>query len=86
MDMGIIFYYGIGLFLLFILGLILVWPNKKIFQLIINGILGGIFLFVFNIIGGYFGLGITINPINALIVGLLGVSGVVLILVLQLIL
>ncbi len=86
MDIGTIFYYGIGLFLLFVVGLILVWPIKKIFKLIINGILGGILLFIFNIIGAYFGLGIEINPLNAIIVGILGIPGVVLILILQIIL
>lgn len=86
MDISTIFYYGIGLFLLYIVGLILVWPIKKIFKLIINGVLGGILLFIFNIIGGYFGLAITINPFNALIVGLLGIPGVILILILQVIL
>lgn len=86
MDIGTIFYYGTGLFLLYILGLILVWPIKKILKLLINGVLGGILLFVFNIIGGYFGLGIEINPLNAIIVGILGVPGVVLLLILQMIL
>lgn len=86
MDISTILYYGIGLFLLYILGLILVWPIKKILKLILNGIIGGILLFIFNLIGAYFGLGIQINPLNALIVGVLGVPGVVLILILQVIL
>ncbi len=86
MALNTIFYYGIGLFLLYILGLILVWPIKKIIKLLINGVLGGIMLFIFNIIGSYFGLGIEINPLNAIIVGFLGIPGVVLILILQAIL
>lgn len=85
MNMGTIFYYAIGLFLLYILGLILVWPIKKIIKLLINGVLGVIMLFVFNIIGSLFGLGIEINPLNAIIVGFLGIPGVALILILQLI-
>ena len=86
MDLGTIFYYGIGLALLYILGLILVFPIKKIFKLIGNGILGGLTLLIFNFIGQYFGLRIIINPLNAIIVGFLGVPGVVLLLILQIIL
>ncbi|WMM24411.1 pro-sigmaK processing inhibitor BofA family protein [Tissierella sp. MB52-C2] len=85
MELGTIFYYIIGLFLLYIIGLILVWPIKKIFKLVGNGILGGLILLLFNTIGKYFGLGIAINPLNAIIVGLLGVPGVILLLILQMI-
>ena len=85
MELSTIIYYVIGLFLLYIAGIILVWPIKKIFKLIGNGILGGLILFLFNTIGKYFGLGIAINPLNAIIVGLLGVPGVVLLLILQII-
>ena len=83
MGMSTIFYYIIGLFLLYLVGLILVWPIKKIIKLIVNGILGGITLFLFNYIGKYFGLSIAINPLNAIIVGFLGVPGVILLFVLQ---
>lgn len=86
MDLGTIFYYIIGLFLLYIVGIILVWPIKKIIKLIGNGILGGLTLLLFNFIGKYFGLSIAINPLNAIIVGFLGVPGVILLLLLQMIL
>jgi len=72
-----------GLFLLYIVGIILVWPIKKIIKLIWNGVLGGITLLLFNFIGKYFGLSIVINPLNAIIVGFLGVPGVILLLILQ---
>lgn len=86
MGLGTIFYYIIGLLLLIALGTLLVWPVKKILKLIGNGILGGITLLLFNIIGGIFGLNISISPLNALIVGFLGVPGVILLLILQIIL
>lgn len=86
MDLGTIFYYIIGLFLLYIVGIILVWPIKKIIKLIGNGILGGLTLLLFNFVGKYFGLSIAINPLNAIIVGFLGVPGVILLLLLQIIL
>ncbi len=86
MGLNTILYYIIGLFLLYLLGLLLVWPIKKIVKLIFNGILGGITLLIFNFIGKFFGLSIAINPLNAIIVGFLGVPGVILLLVLQVIL
>ena len=86
MGLNTIIYYGIGLLLLLVLGKLLVWPMKKILQLIGNGILGGITLLLFNLIGGYFGLAIGISPLNAIVVGFLGVPGVILLLVLQVIL
>ncbi|HEY8363894.1 MAG TPA: pro-sigmaK processing inhibitor BofA family protein [Tissierellaceae bacterium] len=86
MGLNTIFYYAAGLIMLYILGLILVWPIKKIMKLIFNGILGGITLLIFNFIGKFFGLSLAINPINALIVGFLGVPGVILLLILQVLL
>ena len=83
MTLNTIFFYAIGLALLYIIGMLLVLPLKKILKLIVNGIMGGITLLLFNFVGGFFGLGIIINPLNAIIVGLLGVPGVVLILILQ---
>lgn len=86
MDMNSIFYYIIGLALLYIVGIILVFPIKKIFKLIGNGIIGGLTLLFFNFVGKSFGLGIVINPLNAIIAGFLGVPGVILLLILQIIL
>lgn len=72
-----------GLFLLYIIGMILVIPIKIIWKLIINGVIGGILLLLFNLIGRILGLSIAINPITALIAGFLGIPGVILLLILQ---
>jgi len=76
----------LGLVLLYLFGLILVIPIKIIIKLLINGIIGGVLLFFFNLIGGIFGLSIAINPLNAIIVGILGIPGVLLLLIMQMIL
>ena len=52
----------------------------------INGIMGGIVLFLFNLVGGIFNLYLEISPLNAIIVGFLGVPGVILLLIVQMIL
>jgi inhibitor of the pro-sigma K processing machinery len=86
MGMNTILAYVLGLFLLYIIGMILVIPIKVIMKLVINGVIGGVLLFIFNLVGGLFGLGIALNPLNAIIVGFLGIPGVILLLVLQIIL
>ena len=72
-----------GLFLLYIIGMLLVIPIKIIFKLIGNGIIGGILLLIFNLIGGIFGLAVVINPLTAIIAGVLGIPGVILLLIIQ---
>lgn len=76
----------IGLVILYIVGLLLVIPLKFLIKLVINAVIGGIILFIFNIIGAFLGYTVVINPLNALIVGVLGVPGIILILILQFIL
>ena len=78
--------YLIGLVILYIIGMILVIPIKILIKLLINGIIGGIALILFNLVGTLFGLSIVVNPLNAIIVGILGVPGVILLLILQVLL
>lgn len=77
--------FALGIVLLYILGLLLVIPIKVILKLIGNALVGGLILVVVNLVGGLFGISIGINPITAIIVGFLGVPGVVLLLIIQLI-
>ncbi|HLR21513.1 MAG TPA: pro-sigmaK processing inhibitor BofA family protein [Tissierellaceae bacterium] len=86
MPLGNIFAYLLGLVLLYIVGIILVIPIKILIKLMINGIIGGVVLFLFNLVGGIFGVSLVINPLNSIIVGILGVPGVVLLLILQVLL
>ena len=68
----------------FIILKILAWPIKKIFKMVINIVVGGLLLVVVNFIGGNFGFTIPINWITALIVGILGVPGLIVLVVLTL--
>ena len=43
-----------------------------------NALIGALMLFVFNLIGSFFGLGLELSPFNAMLVGILGVPGVIL--------
>ncbi len=86
MAFGNVLGYLLGLILLYIIGMILVIPIRILIKLLINGLIGGVILFLFNLVGGILGVSIVINPLNAIIVGFLGVPGVVLLLILQVIL
>jgi inhibitor of the pro-sigma K processing machinery len=86
MGIEIIFAYIFGIMMLFVVAKLLLVPIKIIWKLAINALVGGITLLLINIIGGFFGLYIKINIITALITGLFGVPGVVMILILQYIL
>lgn len=75
--------YAVGLILLYVAGWILIIPLKWMIKLIWNGMLGGIMLFVINLIGRIWGMHLAINPFSAVLVGVLGVPGVVLLLLLK---
>ncbi len=75
----------IGIIALYALSVLLVVPVKIIIRLVINGIMGGLILLLVNLVGGLFGLSIGINPVTSIIAGFLGVPGVVLLLIIQMI-
>lgn len=48
-------------------------PLKAVFKLVTNSILGGILIFVINLIGGTFGFHIGLNVGTSILVGILGI-------------
>lgn len=66
-------YMFIGLIILYVVIKLLKWPIK----LLLNGIGGVILLWVVNLIGAGFGIHIGINIVTALIAGIFGIPGVV---------
>lgn len=83
MNISIVFSYLLGLALLFFVARFLLVPLKSIARLLINGIVGGVLLAIFNLIGVQFGLYLAINPITVIVVGLLGVPGIILLLAIR---
>ena len=83
MDFTMILPILIGVGILFVVLKLLALPMKLIIKLVINGIVGGILIFVVNLIGTNFGFMIDLNWITALIVGFLGVPGVIIVAILQ---
>ncbi|NLG87292.1 MAG: pro-sigmaK processing inhibitor BofA [Firmicutes bacterium] len=82
-NINIIIAYAFGLFLLYLIGRLFLLPLKIVMRLVYNGLIGGIVLWLLNLLGSFIGLFIPINPITALTVGFLGLPGILLILLLQ---
>ena len=69
---------------LFLFGKIFIVPIKKILKLVINSVLGGIAIFLINLIGGIWGFHIGLNVFTSILVGLLGLPGVVCLIIVKL--
>ncbi|HHY09866.1 MAG TPA: SigmaK-factor processing regulatory BofA [Firmicutes bacterium] len=85
-DLLVIVSYAAGVFFLYALGKLLLIPLRVIFNLIVNAVIGGGVLLLVNLIGSFWHFSLGVNPITALLVGLLGVPGVLLLVALRLLL
>lgn len=83
MDIYVVIAYFMGVFFLYVIGRLLLIPLRVVFNLIVNAVIGGAMLLVVNLVGGLWGITIGINPITALVAGLLGIPGVILLLALR---
>lgn len=83
MDNNIITYLACICFI-FIFGRIFIVPIKKILKLILNSVLGGLTIFIINLIGANFGFHIGLNIFTSILVGLLGLPGAVCLIIVKL--
>ena len=83
MDINIITYLACICFI-FIFGRIFIVPINKILKLVLNSILGGVVIFIINVIGNNFGFHIGLNFFTSILIGLLGLPGVVCLIVVKL--
>lgn len=84
LDSNTVIIYLACIFFLFLFGRIFIIPLKTILKLVGNSILGGILIFIINLIGGAFNFHIGLNIGTSLIVGILGVPGAILLIILKL--
>lgn len=82
-NLTVLISYAFGLFLLYLIARLFLVPLRILVRLLYNGIIGGLLLWLVNLVGGFFSVMIPINPITALAAGFLGVPGVILLLLLQ---
>lgn len=73
MEANTIITYLACIFFLFIIGRIFILPLKSILKLVGNSILGGILIFIINIVGAMFNFHIGLNVGTAIIIGILGI-------------
>ena len=74
------------LFAIFFIVYLVVKPFRWVLKIIFNSLLGVVFLWVINIIGQGLGFHIPINLLTILIVGLLGIPGLIVLIVFNLLL
>ncbi|MBR0597601.1 pro-sigmaK processing inhibitor BofA family protein [Clostridiales bacterium BAD-6] len=79
-ELGILLAYAIGIFALYVIGYMFLVPIKIMLRLVANSILGGIFIIVVNWIGTTWDVHIPLNVFTAVIVGILGLPGAILLL------
>ncbi|CDB32666.1 pro-sigmaK processing inhibitor BofA [Clostridium sp. CAG:575] len=82
-DSNILTYLA-GICFLFIFGRIFIVPIKKVLKLVINSVLGGISIFLINLVGANFGFHIGLNILTSILVGILGLPGVVCLVIVKL--
>lgn len=83
MDTNAIITFFACILALFLFGRLLVIPLKTILKIVFNSILGGVLIYVINIIGAGFSFHIGLNIFTAVVVGILGIPGAILLVVLK---
>ena len=69
--------FAAGIFVLWLICKLLSVPLKIIWKLLVNAVIGAVVLLIFNFFGGMVGFAIPISPISALVAGILGIPGVI---------
>ena len=81
----IVFALAVGISLLGLMLKILKKPIKLAWKIFLHALSGFVFLFIFNFFASFVDLSIPLTWLNAIITGVMGIPGVVLLLILQLI-
>ncbi len=77
MDMTTAFWYAAGIIVLLVALQVLATPLQILARVLGSSVVGGIGLFLLNQVGGLVGFHVGLNPVSAVIAGMLGVPGVV---------
>lgn len=83
MELNSVIVYIACIIFLFLIGKFLVLPLKSIAKLIGNSILGVVLIFIINAIGSIWEFHIGLNIGTAIVTGILGIPGVVLLIFLK---
>lgn len=80
MDLNLLIFISC-ICMLFVLGRVFIVPIKLILKLVFNSILGGILIWIINLIGGIWSFHIGLNLYTSILVGILGVPGAIFLIV-----
>lgn len=83
-QIGVLLTYAGAIILIFLVGKIFLWPLKLILKLAANSLIAGAAIVLINTVFAGMGIGIPLNVMNALIAGVLGVPGLVMLLIFSL--
>lgn len=83
LDANMILAFFFGILVIYILARLLYFPLRVFLRFLLNTIVGGLLLALFNVFGAIWGVQIGLNVVTALVVGMMGVPGVILLLILQ---
>lgn len=86
LDFNSVMAFAFAALLVYLIARILLVPFKLIVKLVLNALIGGVLLVLFNLIGSPLGLSVGINVVTASIVGFLGIPGLILLILIQFIL
>lgn len=78
MEASVVAAYAVGILAIYFVGKMFLMPIRWVWKFVYNGVVGGVMLWVVNLIGAHFDFMIGINVISALVAGFLGIPGVVL--------
>ena len=82
-SFGTVVGYSLGVLIVFVAAKIFFVPLKKVLKIVANSLLGAVVLMVVNIFSPVLNIYIGVNPVSALVLGLLGVPGLCLLMILQ---
>lgn len=81
MTLPVIVAYAAGVLLILLFGRILLIPLKVVLRMIYNGLVGGLVLWLLNLIGAPLGYTLPVTVWTALIAGFFGLPGVAVLIV-----
>lgn len=74
----IVFMFVFGIVLIALIGRLLLIPGKFIWRIVANGVAGALLLLGINLLSGFTGFSLPLNPFSALTAGFLGIPGILL--------
>lgn len=75
MDVNTAFWYAMGVIFLLLLLHLLAKPIEVAMRMVGSSLVGGLALWLINLVGGLVGFHLGLNPISAAVVGVLGFPG-----------